>query len=452
MDADATHRPRCTLNGRDRVQAAFVSSAAMRSAALRPSRRPPRRVIRRARRPSASPLPRRSSQPRQRRHQEQRRWRPRRISADRQTRPSIRPTASALAGDQRAPQVHQQHGLPVAVPDVHQPVVDVLLVGVPMPWPRHVRRTIASTTSRNGIEQHEQRHDDRARDGGEVARRSAGTGCAPTPEIVAIARSMPEQHRPRVAHEDLRRDGSSTGRNPMQMPAVIAERSAAADASPNRLSGCGPCRRRTRAAAIATMPAASPSSPSTRFTAFAMSDDPQDRERHGEVGGDATGSAPADPARTRSTATCTPSSDEHAADEDLGRQLGERADTPRVSSIDAEPDHHRAGHEGGERLGARRGAASAKNGRTSDEAPTPTRNPTYIASPPIVGVGFGCTLRSDGWSIAPMRSDSRRTSGVAANVVRAARRRRRGRRPRSAQCASPPARGNGDLASERGQG
>ena len=57
-----------------------------------------------------------------------------------------------------------------------------------------------------------------------------------------------------------------------------------------------------------------------------------------------------------------------------------------------------------------------KNGRTC-ETPRPTRNPTYIAIPPMVGVAFGCTLRSEGRSIAPCRTASRRTIGVAANVV-----------------------------------
>ena len=36
-----------------------------------------------------------------------------------------------------------------------------------------------------------------------------------------------------------------------------------------------------------------------------------------------------------------------------------------------------------------------KNGNTR-ETPRPTRSPTYIASPPIVGVGDGWTLRSEG--------------------------------------------------------
>ena len=91
------------------------------------------------------------------------------------------------------------------------------------------------------------------------------------------------------------------------------------------------------------------------------------------------------------------------------------ADTPRLSSITPSPTI--AVHV----TSAASGSAlpwfmSEKNGRTR-EAPRPTRNPRYIATPPIVGVALGCTLRSDGWSIAPNRKASRRTIGVATNVV-----------------------------------
>ena len=49
--------------------------------------------------------------------------------------------------------------------------------------------------------------------------------------------------------------------------------------------------------------------------------------------------------------------------------------------------------------------------------PIATRNPTYIAMPPIVGVGVACTVRSFGWEIAPPRIARRRTTGVTTNVV-----------------------------------
>jgi hypothetical protein len=42
-----------------------------------------------------------------------------------------------------------------------------------------------------------------------------------------------------------------------------------------------------------------------------------------------------------------------------------------------------------------------------------------MAIPPAVGVGFGCTFRSEGRSIHPRRLESRRTIGVARNVTAA---------------------------------
>ncbi len=92
-----------------------------------------------------------------------------------------------------------------------------------------------------------------------------------------------------------------------------------------------------------------------------------------------------------------------------------RADTPRLSSIAPSPTI--AVHV----TSAASGSALPwfileKNGRIC-ERPSPTRKPTYIAMPPIVGVAFGCTLRSEGWSTAPYRSARRRTIGVTANVV-----------------------------------
>ena len=47
----------------------------------------------------------------------------------------------------------------------------------------------------------------------------------------------------------------------------------------------------------------------------------------------------------------------------------------------------------------------------------PANKPTSIATPPSVGVGRSCTRRSSGFTTAPMRMASRRTTGVAASVV-----------------------------------
>ena len=57
------------------------------------------------------------------------------------------------------------------------------------------------------------------------------------------------------------------GRKPTHTPAVTAASSAASEASPNGL-GERVIYRKNAPAAIATIPAARPSSPSTRFTAF----------------------------------------------------------------------------------------------------------------------------------------------------------------------------------------
>ena len=72
----------------------------------------------------------------------------------------------------------------------------------PMPWPRRVRRTIASDDVEERDEQHEQRHEQRARDGREVA----GARRERVPADPGDRRDREqhaEQHRPRVAHEDL---------------------------------------------------------------------------------------------------------------------------------------------------------------------------------------------------------------------------------------------------------
>ncbi len=49
-----------------------------------------------------------------------------------------------------------------------------------------------------------------------------------------------------------------------------------------------------------------------------------------------------------------------------------------------------------------------------------TRNPAAIATPPEVGSGFLCLLRSFGSSMAPLRMANFRASGVSAQVRMAA--------------------------------
>src|SRR5918994_6814747 len=57
-----------------------------------------------------------------------------------------------------------------------------------------------------------------------------------------------------------------------------------------------------------------------------------------------------------------------------------------------------------------------RNGITR-AARSPAATPRYIASPPVVGVGLGWTLRSEGWSIQPNRNARRRTTGVTTKVT-----------------------------------
>ena len=155
----------------------------------------------RARSGGSSPLRRQRSSAGKRRHEEEGEGR-RAGQADRRAAVD-QPDRERARADQRAPQVHQQHGAAVAVPDVHQPMVDVLLVGVADALPRHVRRTIASTTSRNGMNSTSSGTSSTPA----IAAMSpplGGNGLRPTPSIVAIDEQHAEQQRAGVAHEDLR--------------------------------------------------------------------------------------------------------------------------------------------------------------------------------------------------------------------------------------------------------
>ena len=65
-------------------------------------------------------------------------------------------------------------------------------------------------------------------------RRLGGNGLRPTPEMVARASSIPSSIEP-VSPMKILAGWKFHGRNPTQMPAVIADSSAACEASPNRL-------------------------------------------------------------------------------------------------------------------------------------------------------------------------------------------------------------------------
>ena len=72
-----------------------------------------------------------------------------------------------------------------------------------------------------------------------------------------------------------------------------------------------------------------------------------------------------------------------------------RALVPRRSSIAPRPNIRVQVTTAASGIGVPR-RMSAKNGirKATD---IPTRNPAYIASPPIVGFGTACTVRSLGW-------------------------------------------------------
>jgi hypothetical protein len=64
-------------------------------------------------------------------------------------------------------------------------------------------------------------------------------------------------------------------------------------------------------------------------------------------------------------------------------------------------------------------SVTPRTGSNSD-TPIATVIPIRIANPPSVGVGLAWTLRSLGWSTAPIFNASRRTAGVKKNVTPAA--------------------------------
>src|SRR2546428_10779589 len=87
------------------------------------------------------------------------------------------------------------------------------------------------------------------------------------------------------------------------------------------------------------------------------------------------------------------------------------ADVPRLSSITPRPAIavHVTRAASGSALPP---FIAGKNGR-DPEAPSARGDPRDIPRPPLAGVAFGCTPRSDGCAMAPHRTTSGRTSGGA---------------------------------------
>ena len=101
----------------------------------------------------------------------------------------------------------------------------------PMPWPRRVRRTIASTTSMAGISSMR----NGTANAPAVAAISPPLGSVrflPIPSIVAMASSIPRNIEP-ASPMKIFAGWKFQGRNPMQMPAVMADSRAACDAGPS---------------------------------------------------------------------------------------------------------------------------------------------------------------------------------------------------------------------------
>ena len=143
------------------------------------------------------------------------------------------------------------------------------------------------------------------------------------------------------------------------------------------------------AAAIATIPAASPSNPSTRLIAFAAA------RTHRIVSGTASSvpsTASPSPGSTK-YASWTPSRTRMPAMKICAVSFAS-AEVPRRSSITPSPTisvHATTAPSGSTAVAF----IGSKNGRSRD-TPIATRKPPHIASPPIVGVGTTWSFRSEG--------------------------------------------------------
>ena len=171
--------------------------------------------------------------------------------------------------------------------------------------------------------------------------------------------------------------------------------------------------RKNAPAAMATIPAASPSSPSIRLTALVMTTHPQHREQRLEV------------RRTGDEAGERHLEEEHRhAEQVRARSLRTPArrpwpaPTPRGCRRAGRPRRwptRRAPHRGVRSSAGRRPGTPPSGTRP----PCATRKATNIAAPPAVGVGSLWTLRSDRASMTPHRTASRRAANVSTQLARA---------------------------------
>src|SRR5581483_6462493 len=165
--------------------------------------------------------------------------------------------------------------------------------------------------------------------------------------------------------------------------------------------------------AMPTTPAASPSRPSIRLTALAIS-----ATQITVSSGDRSGERTTKPAKgILKNSSVTPSSDRRLPEKTwpaslAGGDTSRRSSRAPTANIVVAPISSPSGSEVPRKTGRNRGRTEA----TAMAA----RKPPYIAAPPRVGVGRSWTRRGSGDTTAPRRMATRRTVGVRAQVTRAA--------------------------------
>ena len=164
------------------------------------------------------------------------------------------------------------------------------------------------------------------------------------------------------------------------------------------------------------MPAARPSRPSIRLTAFAMPTT-QSTVISGARSGDSTTKSANG---TRKKSIVTPASESTLPDRTCPASLA-GGDTSRMSSSSPTEQMIAAARTtpSGSVDPVNTALKPCRPGSTH-ATPMAARKPKNMAAPPRVGVGRSWTRRSSGWTTAPIPMASRRRSGVVTNVTSAA--------------------------------
>ena len=180
------------------------------------------------------------------------------------------------------------------------------------------------------------------------------------------------------------------------------------------------------------MPAARPSSPSTRFTAFATATTHRIVSGTARSGESSTIPEPREPEVRELHAH----QHEHAGDEDLRRELRERAGSAAVVDH-AQPHDQRAGHEGGERARAAPVHVGEERQHEREGQPDQEARRTSRARPSSGWARRAPCGRSAGRSRRSARRAGARAASRRTSCPRS-RGRRSGRRSRWRQSASRP--------------